>query len=109
MGEKGGRIKEDEEEVDLSDASRTFPTYGKQPPLKYESQIKDERAEEDLVIDQTAIQPLGAGEADDEDEDGVDIDERGRRSDSGLGTSFSEGGDRTGLARRRSKGLGGKD
>lgn len=105
---KGEKSKGEEDDMELSDTSRTFPTYGKQPPLKFESKIKDERAEEDLVIDQIAIQPLGAGEADDEDEDGIDEDERARRSDSGLGTSFSEGGDRTRLMRRRSKGLGGK-
>lgn len=92
-------IKEepDTDDPDLSDTPRTFPTYGRQAPLRYEPKIKDEDSEE-YIMDETAIQPLAA-EADDED------DEVGtaRGHDSGIGTSFSEGGDR-GLARRRSKG-----
>lgn len=94
---------EDTDEPDLSDTPRTFPTYGRQPPLKYEPKIKDEGDSEDYVIDETAIQPL-AVEADDEGEEGLDLGGfRGGRSDSGLGTSFSEGG-RSSLTRRRSRG-----
>ncbi|KAK1573724.1 putative adipose-regulatory protein-domain-containing protein [Colletotrichum navitas] len=90
-----GRVKrEDGSGVDeLSDAPRTFPTYGNQAPLRYEPEIKEEAQAgprmEDLV-------PLG-GEADDEEED----DGRGSyKGDSGIGTSYSEGGSSS--VRRRS-------
>lgn len=99
-------IKEEEpetDEPDLSDTPRTFPTYGRQQPLRYVPKVKDEDSEE-LVLDETAIQPLAAIEADDE-EDEKDLF---RARDSGIGTSFSEGGERrSGVARRRSgKGRG---
>lgn len=89
---------EDTDEPDLSDTPRTFPTYGRQTPLKYESRAKREDSEE-LSISETSIQPL-AGEADDEDDELYS----GRRGvDSGLGTSYSEGAGRgVGVARRRS-------
>ncbi|OLN95991.1 Seipin [Colletotrichum chlorophyti] len=93
-----GRVKrEDGSGVDeLSDAPRTFPTYGNQAPLKYEPEIKEEpqpgpRMEE--------LMPLG-GEADDEEED----DGRGSfRGDSGIGTSYSEGGSISSVRRRSSQ------
>jgi len=95
---------EETDEPDLSDTPRTFPTYGRQAPLRYVSKVKDEGDSEEYVMDETTIQPLAA-EADDEDEDGVDFGgHRGGRTDSGLGTSFSEGGERGGLSRRRSRG-----
>ena len=91
------------DEPDLSDTPRTFPTYGRQPPLRYVPKVKDEDSEE-YVLDETAIQPLAAMEADDE-EDEEDVF---RTRDSGIGTSFSEGGGRGGVARRRSgRGRGG--
>lgn len=95
-------IKKEEDETDdpdLSDTPRTFPTYGRQPPLRYVPKIKDEDSEE-YILDETAVQPLVAEAADDESE------EFGGRSgrDSGIGTSFSEGGERGGVARRRSRG-----
>lgn len=90
---------EETDEPDISDTPRTFPTYGRQPPLRYVPKIKDEDSEE-YIIDETAIQPLTA-EADDED-DGEDAYRVGR--DSGIGTSYSDAGERSGLARRRSKG-----
>lgn len=85
-----GQVKrEDGSGIDeLSDAPRTFPTYGNQAPLRYEPEVKDEPRAEDLL-------PLG-GEADDEEED----DGRGFRGDSGIGTSYSEGGSSS--VRRRS-------
>jgi seipin len=101
-GETSAAIKnepEDTDEPDLSDTPRTFPTYGRQKPLRYEPKAKDEDSEE-YIMDETVIQPLTA-EADDEDDNGVGYD--GRGDDSGLGTSFSEGGVR-GMARRRSRG-----
>ncbi|RFU35373.1 hypothetical protein B7463_g979, partial [Scytalidium lignicola] len=109
------KIKEEEEETDepdLSDTPRTFPSYGRSAPLRYIPQVKDEEDSEEYTLEDTAIQPLG-GEADDEDDgegaNGVDVGfvgVREGRSDSGLGTSFSEGGERAGMARRRSRGGG---
>jgi hypothetical protein len=94
----------DTDDVDLSDTPRSFPTYGRQAPLKYVPKVKEEDRSEP-VIDETAIQPLAA-EADDESEEPVNLASfRGGRSDSGIGTSFSEvgGSVRGGLQRRRSR------
>jgi seipin len=98
--EDGETIKTEEEtdEPDLSDTPRTFPTYGRQAPLRYVPKIKDEDSEE-YIMDETAIQPLTA-EADDESEV---FGGKSGRTDSGIGTSFSEGGERN-LSRRRSRG-----
>ena len=64
--------------------------------------VKDEDSE-DYILDETAIQPLAATEADDEDEEDVF-----QARDSGIGTSFSEGGERRiGVTRRRSRRGGG--
>jgi seipin len=87
---------------ELSDTSRTFPTFSRQPPLRYSaSRIKKER---DTEVDTLQNIPP-AVEADDEDEaadyvleDGVG---RGMRSDSGLGTSMESSLDAS-RARRRS-------
>ncbi|CZR61193.1 uncharacterized protein PAC_11089 [Phialocephala subalpina] len=92
--------EEEEDEPDLSDTPRTFPTYGRQPPLRYTPKTKDEDSEE-YVMDETAIQPLAA-EADDEDDE--EFQHRSGRTDSGIGTSFSEGGERSGVKRRTSRG-----
>ncbi|RDL41822.1 uncharacterized protein BP5553_01801 [Venustampulla echinocandica] len=97
-----------EDEPDLSDTPRSFPTYGRQPPLRYEPRIKDEERDNDEdIIEGAAIQPL---DADDEDEHILGgmrgRERRGVGEDSGLGTSFSEGGARSGAARRRSGGFG---
>ncbi|KAH9207215.1 hypothetical protein DL95DRAFT_483586 [Leptodontidium sp. 2 PMI_412] len=109
-------IKKEEEtdeggELNLSDIPRTFPTYGRQKPLRYEStgrdeligKVKDEDSEEFVVIERAS----GVGEADDKDED-EDEDEEGEGegfrgvTDSGIGTSFSEGGERgSGSVKRR--------
>jgi seipin len=101
-----GEIKEepDTDEPDLSDTPRTFPTYGRQQPLRYVPKVKDEDSEE-YVLDETAIQPLASMEADDEE----DEEDLFRARDSGIGTSFSEGGERgDSFARRRSgRGRGG--
>jgi len=110
-------IKEDGEEtddVDLSDTPRSFPTYGRQAPLRYEPKVKNEE-EEEALLDETSIQPLAA-EADDESEElvGTASGQRWGRSDSGIGTSFSEGGEkvRADLLRRRGsrggRGTGGR-
>lgn len=102
--------KEDEEletdDLDLSDTPRSFPTYGRQAPLQYIPKAKTEDDGEKLVMDETTLQPPAA-EADDESEEPIEIGSfRGGRSDSGIGTSFSEGGAsiRGGVQRRRSRG-----
>jgi len=108
-----GAIKEegtDEETVDdLSDTSRTFPTYSRQPPLRYSSpRIKKEEEEEGPSALQ-AIPP--AVEADDEEDDDFVLDDGahlgGGRSDSGLGTSMESSVDRRDSVRRRSRLFGG--
>jgi hypothetical protein len=105
--EEDGEVKEEEtdDEPDLSDTPRTFPTYGRQAPLRYESRVKDEESEEE-VLDETSIQPLGVEADDEESGEDVDMGEEGLGLDSGIGTSFSEGGARAGdgVARRRSRG-----
>ncbi|CAG8983645.1 hypothetical protein HYALB_00004076 [Hymenoscyphus albidus] len=88
-----------DEEPELSDTPRTFPTYGRQAPLKYEPRIKKED-NGGLVLQETDILPL-SNEADDEDDEDLGF------KDSGLGTSYSDAGGRGGVTRRRSKGKGG--
>ena len=85
-----------DDEPDLSDTPRTFPTYGRQPPLRYVPKVKEEEGSDEVIAGETGVLP-----ADDEEEE----EEEGFASvrDSGLGTSFSEGGERIGLVRRRSK------
>jgi len=101
-------VKEEDtdDDPDLSDTPRTFPTYGRQAPLRYEPRVKDEESEEE-VLDETAIQPLVAEADDEESGEDVEIEVEGEEEmgvDSGIGTSFSEGGVRGGVARRRSRG-----
>ena len=110
----------------ISDSATTFPTLGRQMPLRFpvhrpsesaggSSSMSSSRAdikrepEDELVLEATAIEPLAATgpseAADDEEED----EARGR--DSGLGTSMESEGARDsalGLQRRRSR-LSGKD
>ncbi|KAH8598745.1 putative adipose-regulatory protein-domain-containing protein [Bisporella sp. PMI_857] len=102
--EQDPSVKQEDEtdDPDLSDTPRTFPTYGRQAPLRYEPRVKDEDSEE-YILDETTIQPLAA-EADDESEDFGGRSGLGTRTDSGLGTSFDEGRGR-GLARKRSSGV----
>lgn len=93
-GKIGGAIKDQGEEGQDSDIPQTFPSYGKQPPLKYEPSIKREGEEERLMSEL----PLGGADADDEDEDSSD----GRHRDSGIGTSYSEEG-KSNIRRRSSR------
>jgi hypothetical protein len=93
-------IKDEAEsdDPDLSDTPRTFPTYGRQQPLRYVPKVKDEHKEK-YVLDEVAIHPSVGMEADDEE----DKEESFKARDSGIGTSFSEAGERRiGVARRRS-------
>lgn len=94
---------------DLSDTSRTFPTLGRQMPLRYtgrhetvKREDEDAKVKEEEIERTTGIQPLIA-EADDEDDE--DFGERLGR-DSGLGTSLEEG-DGRGVQRRRKALFGG--
>lgn len=104
------RIKEEGEEeldlddLDLSDTPRSFPTYGRQAPLHYVPKTKAENDSEGMVSDEVRTHPRTA-EADDESEEPGDIRNSFSvgRSDSGLGTSYSESG-LSGVQRRRSKG-----
>lgn len=93
----------DMDDLDLSDTPRSFPTYGRQAPLRYIPKIKSEYDSEEMVSDEMRTHPRAA-EADDESEEPVNIASAvgGGRSDSGLGTSYSEGG--ASVQRRRSKG-----
>ncbi|MCJ1281670.1 hypothetical protein MMC26_000992 [Xylographa opegraphella] len=98
---------------DLSDASRTFPTIGRQMPLHFSSRTNTrKREEDDARVKQeeadelertTRVQPLVA-EPDDEDED--DDAEFFSFRDSGIGTSLDEG-DRRAVQRRRKALFGG--
>jgi seipin len=81
------------------DRPETFPTYGRQPPLKYEPKMKQETSDEPLLSEL----PREGAEADDEDEDEDDeVDEYGHKKDSGIGTSYDEEG--SGKIRRRRSG-----
>jgi len=102
---------EDSEELALSDTSRTFPTFSKQPALRYSppQNIKQEEMEMEEV------QPgMTTAEADDEDEEDDDFVfdhgvTAGMRSDSGLGTSMeSSAGGSDAMRRRKLKGRVGK-
>ncbi|KAH6894302.1 hypothetical protein B0T10DRAFT_399347 [Thelonectria olida] len=82
------------------DRPETFPTYGRQPPLKYEPKMKQEALDEPLLSEL----PREGAEADDEDEDEdeEEVDEYGHKKDSGIGTSYDEEG--SGKIRRRRSG-----
>ncbi|KAF2097141.1 hypothetical protein NA57DRAFT_77396 [Rhizodiscina lignyota] len=107
--EPGGAAEEDLSEG-LSETERTFPTYSRQPPLRYISPAVKEEAEKK---DEHGELPAAAVEADDEDEDADFIADdprpiRGLHSDSGLGTSMeSSAARRESVRRRRSGGSGG--
>lgn len=75
-----------DEGSDLSDHPHNFPTYGRQPPLKHEPEIKEEEPGYHRPLSEL---PVGGAEADDEDDE--DDAERPQR-DSGIGTSYSEEG-----------------
>ena len=91
---------------DLSDTSRTFPTFGRQKPLRYTASRADQlpsiKVEEEP--EDTPIQPLAAvgAEADDEE----DLEDAGGTSsawrDSGIGTSLED--ERRAAVQRRRKG-----
>merc|ERR1712000_140050 len=96
-GEKATALDktEDDGRDSLSDHAHTFPTYGRQRPLKYEPEVKAEDPYEQLLSEV----PAGGAEADDEDDE---EDDRRSFVDSGVGTSFSEAGS-TSMRRRASR------
>jgi len=40
------KMEEETDDPDLSDTPRTFPTYGRQAPLRYVPKVKDEDEDE---------------------------------------------------------------
>lgn len=94
----------DLDDLDLSDTPRSFPTYGRQAPLHYVSKIKPEDDSDEMLSDEVRTHPKAA-EADDESEEVMDIRSAigAGRSDSGLGTSYSESGAQRSVQRRKSK------
>jgi hypothetical protein len=88
----------DDHEDEYTDREETFPTYGKQQPLKYEPDIKPELDPEQPLSEI----PRAGADADDEDDGSFDDDkdeEDMQHRDSGIGTSYSEEG--TSSIRRR--------
>jgi len=85
--------QEDNEGSDFSDHPHSFPTYGRQPPLKHEPEVKKEETDHRRPLSEL---PTRGAEADDEDDE---EDEPRTQRDSGLGTSYSEEG--IGGVRRR--------
>ncbi|KAF5018474.1 hypothetical protein F66182_9547 [Fusarium sp. NRRL 66182] len=74
------------QEDENTDHAETFPTYGRQQPLKYEPDVKEELSPEQPLSEI----PRAGADADDEDEGSFDEDVQHR--DSGIGTSYSEEG-----------------
>lgn len=88
----------DDHENEYTDREETFPTYGRQQPLKYEPDIKPELDPEQPLSEI----PRAGADADDEDDGSFDDDkddEDVQHKDSGIGTSYSEEG--TSSIRRR--------
>ena len=117
---------------DLSDTSRTFPTLGRQMPLRYtghgrrreglegegiDGRVKREDEDAEGIGAASVLQPLNGEAADDEGDEDKD-DEQGEAQsfrDSGIGTSIDDEGGRQARAqvqrrnRNRRSGLGGWD
>lgn len=93
------KAEEDESALldDLSETERTFPTYSRQPPLRFTSS-KPKKEEDDSLLSPLMAPPVNA-EADDEDEEADFV------VDSGLGTSLESGLERNSSSRRRKGGL----
>lgn len=78
----------DDIQDELLDYPHQFPTYGKQPPLKHEPEVKKEEERQRPLSEI----PIAGAEADDEDEFDYKDDNSQWRGDSGIGTSYSEEG-----------------
>ena len=85
-----------------SDTLRSFPTLGRQRPLKYEGPAIKQEDEEDVLLD-TALQPSQATAAEADDEDDEDAKASSSFRDSGIGTGRDERGG-NGVQRRRKRG-----
>ncbi|KAM5375735.1 hypothetical protein ACJZ2D_005918 [Fusarium nematophilum] len=101
-GKQPGRVKEGDDEEE-TDRPEMFPTYGRQQPLRYEPEVKEEIDHEQPLSEL----PRAGADADDEDEgsfeDGdEELDDDVQHRDSGIGTSYSEEG-RSGIRRRASR------
>lgn len=97
-------VKNDEiqDDLDLSDTPRSFPTYGRQPPLQYVPRVKEEEIESEEIMEGERDGVRVVAEADDESEEVGGSWVEGRQGeDSGIGTSLSEGGSGVWKARRR--------
>lgn len=101
------RIKQEGESTgkSIEDVPMTFPTSSSQPPLRYEPQLAHTN-DVGLGTRQADMPPAPGVEADDEDEDGGAEEFGGdEMRDSGIGTSYSEGGaGASGALRRRASG-----
>ena len=90
---------------DISDTSRTFPTLGRQKPLRFSASEESAVKKEEDALGDVAIPPLSATVAEADDED--DFEDAGASSsawrDSGIGTSLEE--ERRAGVQRRRKGL----
>ncbi|KAI9884439.1 MAG: hypothetical protein M1823_003764 [Watsoniomyces obsoletus] len=84
------RMSDGTDSPEVSDTPRTFPTYSRQPSLRYlpTPRMTPDVEERDHVPATDAHWP--AGEADDE-EDAWMVHHPGTRADSGIGTSMEEG------------------
>jgi seipin len=104
------------ESENLSDTERSFPTFSRQPPLRYTSPSGIKKEETPAEREDLSNIPLAPGEAaDDEDEDADFLLDDGvvrTNRDSGLGTSLestTERDKRGDVRRRRSAGGKGRD
>ncbi|OCL09174.1 hypothetical protein AOQ84DRAFT_27469, partial [Glonium stellatum] len=92
----------------LSDTSRTFPTFSRQPPLRYSaSRVKEEEGESSRRLEDIPTRTPGDADDEDEDADFVLDDTTGINvvpSDSGLGTSLESSVERRSRAMRRRSG-----
>jgi seipin len=88
------RIKQEpqDDEAQLSDTERTFPTTSKQTPLRYQSPVKQEEEDDTFVLPEASNRAV---EADDEDEDADTF------LDSGIGTSLESSAARRDSMRKR--------
>ncbi|KAK4229457.1 hypothetical protein QBC38DRAFT_508228 [Podospora fimiseda] len=100
-GKKQVKVKEEDEEDEMSDTERTFPTGRGQPPLKYESGLgRDGSVKEEIEEDETLYKVPDFGLEGDDEEDGEGSGWR----DSGIGTSYSDAVRREGVVKRRNTG-----
>lgn len=91
IDEKNEEVLTDED-PDLSDTPRTFPTYGTQPPLRFPSRTTDKKESTDNPKNEPDVKA--------EDEDSYIGSHTKVHGDSGLGTSLSESGGKINVRKR---------